>query len=208
MATSFGGLFIQGGWVMWPLLIFSIITWAIAFERAYFFFSIKPKVTRLAESLIQSLRSGDSSAAKQICHSQKPFIAELFLSALDTRRSKEAAGRLTERNRVRMAGLFKRNLWILGTIGSASPFIGLLGTVIGIVKAFHEMAEKGTGGFAVVAAGISEALIATAFGLVVAILSLVLYNVFTSLTNQTVTSLKVVLEEILDQAFEKNSTSA
>jgi len=67
-------------------------------------------------------------------------------------------------------------LWMLGTIGSAAPFIGLFGTVMGIIRAFHHMAIAGTGGFAVVAGGISEALIATALGLAIGIISLVFYN--------------------------------
>jgi len=67
-------------------------------------------------------------------------------------------------------------LWILGTIGSSAPFIGLFGTVVGIMRAFHSMALVGTGGFGVVAGGISEALIATALGLAIGIVSLVFYN--------------------------------
>jgi len=67
-------------------------------------------------------------------------------------------------------------LWILGTIGSSAPFIGLFGTVIGIMRAFHSMALVGTGGFGVVAGGISEALIATALGLAIGIIALVFYN--------------------------------
>ena len=67
-------------------------------------------------------------------------------------------------------------LWIIGTIGSLAPFIGLFGTVVGIMKAFHEIAIEGSGGFEVVAAGISEALIATAVGLGVAIIALAFYN--------------------------------
>jgi biopolymer transport protein ExbB/TolQ len=72
----------------------------------------------------------------------------------------------------------KGSLWILGTVASSAPFIGLFGTVVGIVKAFHHMAVLGSGGFAVVAGGISEALIATALGLVVAIVALIFYNYF------------------------------
>src|SRR5438094_4201896 len=67
---------------------------------------------------------------------------------------------------------------MLGTIGSAAPFIGLFGTVMGIIRAFHHMAIAGTGGFAVVAGGISEALIATALGLAVGIIAVVCYNYF------------------------------
>jgi len=95
----------------------------------------------------------------------------------------------------------KRNLWILGTIGSASPFIGLLGTVVGIVKAFHDMAEKGAGGFSVVAGGISEALIATAAGLIVAIVALITYNIFVTVANQTINGVKLATEELLDLAY-------
>ncbi len=72
----------------------------------------------------------------------------------------------------------KRPLWMLGTVAASAPFIGLLGTVIGIIKAFHNMAMLGSGGFAVVAGGISEALIATALGLGVAIIALIFYNYF------------------------------
>jgi len=72
----------------------------------------------------------------------------------------------------------KRPLWLLGTVASSAPFIGLFGTVIGIIKAFHSMAIMGSGGFAVVAGGISEALVATALGLGVAIIALIFYNYF------------------------------
>ena len=99
----------------------------------------------------------------------------------------------------------KKNLWVLGTIGSASPFVGLLGTVIGIVRAFQNMAEKGAGGFSVVAGAISEALIATAAGLIVAIIALLTYNVFVTAANQTTTDLKLTLEEILDRIFQKEA---
>jgi biopolymer transport protein ExbB len=72
----------------------------------------------------------------------------------------------------------KKNIWILGTVASSAPFIGLLGTVIGIIKAFENMAVVGSGGFTVVAAGISEALVATALGLGIAIIALIFYNYF------------------------------
>jgi biopolymer transport protein ExbB len=69
-------------------------------------------------------------------------------------------------------------LWILGTVASSAPFIGLFGTVVGIIRAFDSMAATGSGGFAVVAAGISEALVATAGGLIVGVLSIFAYNAF------------------------------
>lgn len=201
MGKSLGEMFLQGGWVMWPLLLLSIATWAIVLERALVFLVLRPRFQRLTQSLLQSLRNGDSAAARQICHSEKPEIAEFFLGAIDARRSRGAAERVTERNKARMAGYLKKNLWILGTIGSSSPFIGLLGTVVGILHSFNRMASEGTGGFSVVAAGISEALIATAAGLIVAIISLFAYNIFTTMANQTMTSLRLTLDELLDESY-------
>jgi len=201
METNLGQLFLRGGWVMWPLLIFSVLSWAVILERIYTYFTLRPKLAEIATSLVRSLRSGDTNSAKQICLSGKPQISEVFVNALDTKRPRELAERMTERSRVRLMSQLKRNLWILGTIGSASPFVGLLGTVVGIVRAFHDMAEKGAGGFSVVAGGISEALIATAAGLVVAIVALITYNIFVTVANQTINGVKLATEELLDLSY-------
>jgi biopolymer transport protein ExbB len=205
MGKSLGEMFLQGGWVMWPLLTLSILTWAIVLERTLVFLSIRPRFQRLTRSLLQSMKNGDLAAARQICHAEKPDLGEIFLSSIDTRRSREFAERATERNRARMGTQLKKNLWLLGTIGSASPFIGLLGTVVGIIRAFHEMASKGTGGFSVVAGGISEALIATAAGLVVAIIALFAYNIFTTAANQMTLSLRLTLDELVEESFSENT---
>ena len=208
MATTLGAMFLQGGWVMWPLLIFSVLTWAVILERTYVFLTVRPKVSRTASALITSMKNGDISTARQICATEKPQIAEIFLSAIDQKKSKEYAERVTERNRAKMSQYFKRNLWILGTIGSASPFVGLLGTVVGIVRAFHDMSEKGAGGFSVVAGGISEALVATAAGLVVAIIALLTYNIFVTAANNTVSGIRLTLEELIDLSFDSTSKAA
>ncbi len=200
MATSFGAMFIQGGWVMWPLLLFSILTWAVILERAYVYLSFRPKLNKLVNTLQTALKTGDLATAKQVCHSTGSFIGEMFLGALDTTKPRESLERTVDRNKLRTVNYLKKNLWILGTIGSASPFVGLLGTVVGIVKAFRDMGEKGAGGFSVVASGISEALIATAAGLVVAIIAVLTYNIFVTLANQTVSQLKLAIEETLDSA--------
>ena len=207
MEINIGQIFFRGGWVMWPLLIFSVLSWAVILERIYTYVTLRPKLTQLARLLMQSLRSGDTAAAKQICQSGKPYIAELFVNTLDTKRPRELAERMTERSRVRLMSQLKRNLWILGTIGSASPFIGLLGTVVGIVKAFHNMSEKGAGGFSVVAGGISEALIATAAGLVVAIVALITYNIFVTTANQTINGVTLATEELLDLSYSNTTTN-
>jgi len=200
--TSLWGTFLKGGWVMWPLLIFSVLSWSVIFERILFFLTFRPKLKQISDSLLQSLKSGDVAAARQICHTQKPELGELFLGAIDNKKSKEASERNVERARVKLMAVLKRNLWILGTISSASPFVGLLGTVVGIIRAFHDMAEKGAGGFSVVAAGISEALIATGAGLIVAIIALLTYNIFVTAANQTISTMKITLDELFELAHE------
>ncbi len=207
MGKSLGEMFLEGGWVMWPLLVLSIITWAIVLERTVVFILLKPRLKRLADALSQALQTGDSAKARQLCQQEKGDLGPLFLGSVDAGRSRESAERLTERNKARMAVYLKKNLWILGTIGSASPFIGLLGTVVGIIRAFHEMANKGTGGFSVVAGGISEALIATATGLIVAIIALFAFNIFTTFANQVMTSVRLTLDELLDDTFARTAKS-
>ena len=83
---------------------------------------------------------------------------------------------------------------ITGTIASAAPFIGLAGTVVGILRAFNEMARKGAGGFTVVAAGISEALVATAAGIVVAVVAVIAFNALQTRWSQFVLLIKIQTE--------------
>lgn len=201
MGKSLGEMFIEGGWVMWPLLVMSVLTWAIVLERTVALLLIRPRFRRLSQSILKSLRSGDVNGARALCQAERPELGDVLLGTIDTRRDRAAAERVTERNKARMAATLKRNLWLLGTIGSAAPFIGLLGTVVGILRAFHQMAEKGTGGFSVVAGGISESLIATAAGLIVAIIALFAYNIFTTAANQMMTGVKLTLDELVDECF-------
>ena len=95
----------------------------------------------------------------------------------------------------------RRNVWILGTIGAIAPFIGLFGTVVGIMQAFRHMAATGQG-FTVVASGISEALVATAGGIAVAIEAVVIYNFLNVHVGKLALQLKLVVEEFLETLHE------
>jgi len=87
---------------------------------------------------------------------------------------------------------------MLATVGATAPFVGLFGTVVGIMNAFHDMAHTGQGGFAVVSAGISEALITTAAGIAVAVLAVVLFNVLNTHVQQLTLQLRLLTEEYLE----------
>ncbi len=179
---------------MWPLLICSILSWAVVMERTYFYLSTRRKLLTLIHNIDNYTKNGNKEQAKALADTTSQELKPLTHSLFKSFANREDLTRNIDRERMKLGMIFKKNLWVLGTVGSASPFIGLLGTVVGIVRAFHEMSAKGTGGVAVVSAGISEALVATAAGLIVAILALIFYNIFTSISNQTMTHLRFQLD--------------
>jgi len=166
------------GWLSTvPLGIGSVLALAIFFERLWRFRGLERSARELAGRVIDRLVSRDVDGARSACEQSDSQAAEIFLSALRWRNvALEDLERVLATVRAEIGAGLKRGVWIIGTVGSLAPFVGLFGTVIGIIRAFADMAEQGSGGFAVVAAGISEALVATALGLGVAIVALAFYN--------------------------------
>ena len=171
----------KGAIATYPLILLSIVSVAVVFERLWFLRGIASVTLRITESISDPIKRGQRDLAVAICkqNSHSP-AGRIFLNILD----REAGQPLDVTNNFATEAMFeetqklKKHLWILGTVASSAPFIGLLGTVVGIIKSFESMAIAGTGGFAVVAAGISEALVATALGLAVAIIAVIFYNYF------------------------------
>jgi biopolymer transport protein ExbB len=171
----------QGAIATYPLILMSIISVTVVLERLWSLRNISSATLRITDSILEPLKKGQRDLAVAICRQNSDSsAAKIFLNILD----REPNQRLEAMNSVATEAIFeesqrlKKHLWILGTVASSAPFIGLLGTVVGIIRAFESMAVAGTGGFAVVAAGISEALVATALGLGVAIIALVFFNYF------------------------------
>jgi biopolymer transport protein ExbB len=171
----------KGAIATYPLIVLSIVSVTVILERLWSLKNIGSITTRITESLLEPIRKGQRDLAIAICrqNSQNP-AARIFLNVLDREGNQglETANTFATEAMFEETQKLKKHLWILGTVASSAPFIGLLGTVVGIIKAFESMAVAGTGGFAVVAAGISEALVATALGLAVAIIALIFYNYF------------------------------
>ena len=199
--TGFLSFFTSGGFVMYPLLLCSILSWVVIFERLVRYRKLNQQLKSFYLEAQNVLLRGDADAVKRLCaqHADLPS-AHLLMVAMERLQSKDQRikdkwRQAVERQR-QLANLeLKKGLWILGTIGSASPFIGLFGTVVGILRSFGEMAKTGAGGFAVVAAGISEALIATAAGIVVAVIAVMAYNAFQTRWSALVLMLKMQVEE-------------
>ncbi|HVM96347.1 MAG TPA: MotA/TolQ/ExbB proton channel family protein [Candidatus Acidoferrales bacterium] len=193
---------IQSGWIAtYPLILFSLATLTIIFERAWSLRGIVPQSLALAESIRGPIEKGDFTGALQTTQAQSATPAgRIFGDVLIRHKSDsmEYLSNLTEDKRFEEVEALKGPLWVLGTVSSSAPFIGLFGTVVGIIKAFHNMALMGSGGFSVVAAGISEALIATALGLGVAILAVIFYNYFQTQIERIEAALTIASNRVLD----------
>ena len=147
------------GWVLWMLIALSVMSMAVMLERLWYFHAHRPRRSDLAAAIRTLLRQGADRGGTG------PVEMTAAIEGAKTR------------ERLRL----ERRLPFLATLGSNGPFVGLFGTVLGIIKAFHDLAAtQGTAGAgaSTVMAGISEALVATAIGLLVAIPAVVAFNYF------------------------------
>lgn len=175
-------------WVMWLLIFLSVIGVAIIFERVYYFFSSREDVRKLQEDLRLLLAKNDIAGARERLGQSKSFQARIVYSGIEV--VDEGADAVEER----LAGAtsiartqMERNLGFLGTVGNNAPFVGLLGTVIGVIRAFHALdqsAGKVTSGLM---AEVGEALVATAIGLLVALPAVAFFNFFQRLIRYRLT---------------------
>jgi len=166
-------------WVMWVLVALSVVSIAIMIERALYFTGQRPNVASLIADLRKALAGGDSAAADKRLEGAKGVTAAvaramLADAGLGATSAAESGASAVTREKLKL----EKNLAFLGTVGNNAPFIGLFGTVIGIIEAFNELSLNTKGGAATVMSGISEALVATAMGLLVAIPAVIAFNVF------------------------------
>ena len=171
----------KGAIATYPLILMSVLSVAVVIERLWSLREIRATTLRLAELIMEPISNGRKDLAIAICRqSSHSPAARIFLNLMNRQGEEhfEKASAFATEAMFEETQALRKHLWILGTVASSAPFIGLLGTVVGIIKSFENMALMGTGGFTVVAAGISEALVATALGLGVAIIALLFYNYF------------------------------
>jgi biopolymer transport protein ExbB len=176
-------------WVLWLLIGLSIASFAIILERGVFFFKMKMNTLEFTDKLTKHLESNDWEAVKKLCESSPAFVCQTILRGVSAR------GRGLHSMEESMTGFMighrqkmDQGLVVLGTLGNNAPFIGLFGTVLGIIIAFRDLAVNPQGGATVVMRGISEALIATAVGLMVAIPAVIAYNFFQRLVKRHVST--------------------
>jgi biopolymer transport protein ExbB len=193
---------IQQGWMAtYPLILMSIISLTVIGERLWAYRGMIGQTARLTRAVYVDVSRNDLSSALERADAERTTPAgRTFadLLKLSGAASVDQLDQMSAERRFEEVERLKGSLWILGTVASSAPFIGLFGTVIGIVRAFHSMSIMGSGGFAVVAGGISEALIATALGLIVAIVALIFYNYFQTRLDRIEAALTIGTARVLE----------
>lgn len=198
--------------VVFVLLAMSVYVVAISVERWRFYNQGRKLSDSLVASIRDLLRKKGGQAlpeAKKIANENglsplAAVIEEAVLAFMRKTSQTDAldlvAGinRAVERSIERQTNVLKKGLGGLATIASTAPFVGLFGTVVGIINAFQAMASAGSGGLATVSAGISEALVVTAFGLLVAIPAVALYNYFNGIVEKFVVDMDEVASEMVE----------
>jgi biopolymer transport protein ExbB len=174
-----GMALIGAEWVLWLLVSLSIVSVAIIVERLLFYRAQSGDLDSLGDEVRELVASGKPDEARVLLASQRHLAALVVSTGLrEVNRGPAAVAEAMLSAKAKARIMLERNLAVLGTLGANAPFIGLFGTVIGIIKAFHDLATAKGGGPAVVMGSLSEALVATAVGLLVAIPAVLSYNYF------------------------------
>ena len=166
-------------WIMWLLVALSVGGVAVALERAIYLIRTSENVRKLKQQILGLLRAGDVAEARAQLARSPSHVASIIAAGLEdtedgTASAEERMNGATQLAKLRM----EKRLAFLGTLGSNAPFIGLLGTVIGIIRAFAELngaAGKVTAGLM---SEVGEALVATAIGILVALPAIAFFNFF------------------------------
>jgi biopolymer transport protein ExbB/TolQ len=171
----------QAEWVLWLLLLLSLISVAVMIERVLFFRSHRVDSESIRAELKKRLEANDFAGAAEYLRQFDSLETNVVLFGLrEYEKGAEAVEELIlgadSRERLR----YGQRLGFLATVGSNAPFIGLFGTVLGIIRAFRDMSTDMSNASGSVMSGISEALVATAVGLLVAIPAVIAFNVFTA----------------------------
>ncbi|WP_396586301.1 MotA/TolQ/ExbB proton channel family protein [Bermanella sp. R86510] len=172
-------LVFAGGWMMIPLLIASVLAVAICIER---FWTLRPSNVapkHLLAEMWALIKKNELTPAKLKQIRQESHLGAVLAAGLtNSKHGRDITKEAIEQSASTAIHDMERFLTALGTIAAVTPLMGLLGTVLGMISVFNEIMAQGTGNAAVLAGGISEALITTAAGMIIAIPSLICYRVF------------------------------
>jgi biopolymer transport protein ExbB len=200
----------SGGFAMAVILACGLLAIVVSLERLIALWGVVGSARDLGDAVARHLFRGEVAEGRAVCERSRAAAADIFLAGFARlgRASIEQVETAVERERQAVGLRLRSHLWMLGTVGAVAPFVGLFGTIVGIMRAFHQIYATGQGGFAVVAEGISEALVTTAGGIVAAVIAVVLYNYFQSRVQRSLIELKLVADEFIEVLKEQRQPVA
>ena len=192
-------IFEKGGFLMYPIFICSLIAVTIFFERMFYLKSVKTKSNRFVLRVKNLVKKGSIELAISACRKSPTPISKIMLAGLmKFGQGRDEMKEAIEDSANQEIPVLERNLSTLSTIGNITPLLGLLGTVFGMVKAFNVIAVMGVGKPEALAGGISEALLTTAFGLSIAIPTIVVYNYLSHRVDKLIREMEVNCVDLVD----------
>jgi len=189
-----------GGFTMYILLCCSVLSVAIFLERIiYYRRRSKAKRGEFMTRIARALKNGDFERVMEICKETLTPFSNVVYSGLQLygHHGKEISNAM-ERNITVETSKLERYTGIVGTIGNTAVYIGLFGTVLGIIRAFHDIAAAGAGGMSIVIGGVAEALVCTATGLFVAIPAVIAFNYFARRVELFTNDMELCASELID----------
>jgi biopolymer transport protein ExbB len=190
----------SGGITIYILLACSVLSLAIIIER-YFYYRRRSRIkkTDFMLAVSRELGKGDVKKALELCKKNDTPFSSVVYSGLNLHGHNEMLISNTMEREITVETMkLERYTSVVGTIGSTAVYIGLFGTVLGIIRAFHDISRSGSGGISVVIGGISEALACTAMGLCVAVPAVIAYNYFIKKIDNFISDMELCASEVMD----------
>ena len=210
---------VHGGFAMWVIAGCSIVAVGITFERWVTLRATEATSTKLLDKVGKAIKTGDVRGAIAVCEEVEGPVAETLSVGLRKMVLLESIGKspaqieqgiveAMEEHGGQVVNYLERNLTFLATIASLAPILGMTGTVVGMIKAFGTVGNTGNMTPEAVAVGISEALLCTAGGLIVAAMTTVEYNYFTSRVNRLILQVQSAATEMVERLMESRADAA
>jgi biopolymer transport protein ExbB/TolQ len=202
--VGFKEIIISGGVTLCFLILLSIYSIALIWERWRFYERSTSGMAPFLAKIRTIIDKGDLTEAVTASKAYKGLASAVVMASLVGPSNRDERKRSAQRATDRAIAQLQLRISFLGTVASVAPFIGLFGTVVGVMRAFKDLASAAGAGPGVVAIGISEALVCTATGLFVAIPAVVAYNHFNTRTQRFGEEMAWISEEILESLSEKS----
>ncbi len=187
---SIGQLLLRGGWVMWPLLGLSVVALTLIFERCWFWLvNNNPARLGRVRHVAQLMRQNKLSEARAVADRDGSIYGRLAIQLLDEDAGEAVVTEAIETQRPRM----ERFMTSLGTIITAAPLLGILGTVTGIIQSFAILSDRAITDPSLIGSGIAEALLTTVVGLIIALVVLFPYNAFRAQTDRSLGRMQMLI---------------